>query len=131
MGCWSEFCKCSQPYLIIPLSKAPREFIQLLEQHSELDNSEMTNDDMMLEDILNTFTDSCRIYGYLTPEYINKWNVSIKWIHSLIQDEDEKDRTFWLMFYCSDDNLFYSFVWNPRTQRIQLREAPNLTSSAR
>lgn len=128
MGCWSEFLRCSHNSVIANMSSIPSGTIALLEQHSELDKPYPTS--ICFEDLFSSFTTSSRIYGYLTPEYLEKWKETFKWMEKCIMQYDPDEmRTIWVLFYCSDEDLVYSLLWDKHREQIYVRKASHLTDS--
>ena len=126
MGVDSVYLKCSHPDARFKLRNIPPEFRAIIEQHSEVDpwcqHGYNEDTEVTLHEVLSGFCSWSRIYGYLTPEYLAKWERAFRFIMGLPELQDEISGTYlpnvWVLFQCRDYNTVYSLSLNNHTGRV-------------
>lgn len=130
MGIWSRYIACSHPTLLIDIGKIPSEFNYLLDRHASdfRRNQSQDEDEFELEFILSHIDDTSKIYGYLTPEYLRKWELTFQYLELLVKsDSDQPPDPLWILFYCTDEQLVYSLMWDELNRKVIVNTGPSLT----
>jgi len=144
MGVWSEYCSCSHKHVVVTLGDAPPAVAELVRQHAGLELSDAVQGGgegelcgnkgsssgggcgISVGRLLGTFSDASQIYGYLTERYMERWTAFFRWLHDKL-DEDDRRKPLWILFYCSDADLFFSLLWDDKRSAVTVRTAPLLT----
>lgn len=100
----------------------PRGLGVLVDQHGggEIEGWNDTDEEKVARwgDILDSFCEVCKIWGYLDDEYMANWEESLAFVDAQ-QDPEDSDAP-WVLFYCSDEKLVYSLKLNRSTGKIMV-----------